>query len=400
MSDFNIQFEEQDQSITLEFEQIGGGAVKSVNGKVGEVVLGASDVGALPSSTSIPTVDATLSVAGAAADAKKTGDEITSLKEDSSLLDDRVTALEEGGSGSGLTEDIKAAMLQIASKVAYIDEHGQDYYDALYDALYPPAPPATLLSIDAVYVQSGTVYTSASLDSLKPDLTVTAHYDDSSSQVINNYTLSGTLVSGTNTITVSYGGKTDTFTVTATEWSTQPVLTHENVTWDTSPTGNVDGLYTKEGFGVSTYSYAFDEDTLHNCQYYDATNDYMTMNGWCGIKSYIADTNTVSEGYTWPSGAHAPRHVGIKNSAMVSSSSFSRNTLANWQFTRQNSASLHLDAVSFSMASLDLDDSYAFWYKPYEWSVLPIGVSDGDVIFAGRNTPYYGKHNISEAVQS
>lgn len=88
MSDFNIQFEEQDQSITLEFEQIGGGAVKSVNGKVGEVVLGASDVGALPSSTSIPAVDATLSVTGAAADAKKTGDEITSLKEDyTTILD-------------------------------------------------------------------------------------------------------------------------------------------------------------------------------------------------------------------------------------------------------------------------------------------------------------------------
>ena len=88
MSDFNIQFEEQDQSITLEFEQIGGGAVKSVNGKVGDVVLNASDVGALPSSTSIPTVDATLSVTGAAADAKKTGDEITSLKEDISQVID------------------------------------------------------------------------------------------------------------------------------------------------------------------------------------------------------------------------------------------------------------------------------------------------------------------------
>ena len=93
MSDFNIQFEEQDQSITLEFEQIGGGAVKSVNGKVGEVVLGASDVGALPSSTSIPTVDATLSVTGAAADAKKTGDEITSLKED---LDDLGLSVVDG----------------------------------------------------------------------------------------------------------------------------------------------------------------------------------------------------------------------------------------------------------------------------------------------------------------
>lgn len=94
MSDFNIQFEEQDQSITLEFEQIGGGAVKSVNGKVGEVVLGASDVGALPSSTSIPAVDNTLTVAGAAADAKKTGDELYTLKEDLQTVQDGLHTLE------------------------------------------------------------------------------------------------------------------------------------------------------------------------------------------------------------------------------------------------------------------------------------------------------------------
>lgn len=34
--------------------------------------------------------------------------------------------------------DVKLALLQIAEKVVYIDEHGQDYYDALEDALYPP----------------------------------------------------------------------------------------------------------------------------------------------------------------------------------------------------------------------------------------------------------------------
>ena len=33
---------------------------------------------------------------------------------------------------------IADALLQIASKVAYVDEHGQDYYDALYNALYSP----------------------------------------------------------------------------------------------------------------------------------------------------------------------------------------------------------------------------------------------------------------------
>ena len=140
------------------------------------------------------TIDPTLSVEGAAADAKATGDAIASV-------------------GGGLTEDIKQALLQIASKVAYIDDDGQDYYDALEDALYPPA---NLVSISAVYTQSGTVYDTDTLDSLKPDLVVTAHYDDHSTSTVAStaYVLSGTLTVGTSTITVSYGGKTTTFTVT------------------------------------------------------------------------------------------------------------------------------------------------------------------------------------------
>ena len=42
------------------------------------------------------------------------------------------------GNGSGLTESIKTALLACFEKVAWIDEDGQDYYDALYNALYPP----------------------------------------------------------------------------------------------------------------------------------------------------------------------------------------------------------------------------------------------------------------------
>ena len=146
------------------------------------------------------------------------GQALNDLKDDSSLLDDRVTALEEGGTGSGLTEDIKQALLQIAEKVAYIDEDGQEYYDGLYDALYPPAPPAELVSISAVYTQSGTVYDTASLNSLKNDLVVTALYDDQTTETVTTYTLSGTLTAGTSTITVSYGGKTTTFNVTVTHY--------------------------------------------------------------------------------------------------------------------------------------------------------------------------------------
>ena len=211
-------------------------------------------------------------------------------------IQDAIIALEESPV-QGLTEDLKQAMLQIARKVAYIDDQGQTYYDDLYDALYPPktvvsitavfeqgttviydnaaldslkqylqvtaryddnttailsdsayslsglleAPSSTvtvlyngvsttfsvvvtarptLSSITADYTQSGTVYDTDALDSLKADLVVTAHYSDSSTQIVPaaDYTLSGTLTAGTSTITVSYSGMTTTFTVTVTEY--------------------------------------------------------------------------------------------------------------------------------------------------------------------------------------
>lgn len=110
---------------------------------------------------------------------------------------------------------VREALLQIAEKVTYIDGDGQDYYDDLYDALYPSD---NLVSISAVYTQSGTVSPITPLDDLLNDLVVTATWsDESTSTVPNRYiTLSGTLTVGTSTITVSFKGKTTTFTVTVT----------------------------------------------------------------------------------------------------------------------------------------------------------------------------------------
>jgi hypothetical protein len=217
-------------------------------------------------------------------------------------LDTRVTALEAGGGGSGLTDDVKTALLQIAQKVAYIDAHGQDYYDDLYDALYNDTTRSVLLvlshvsssnsqstvevgdsytttltastnytlnsvsvtmggvditstsyssgtvsipsvtgnititatavlaaqSITAVYTQSGTVYDTDTLDSLKPDLVVTANYSGGTSETVpaSDYTLSGTLAVGTSTITVTYAGLTTTFSVTVSH------MDNSIISWD------------------------------------------------------------------------------------------------------------------------------------------------------------------------
>ena len=92
--------------------------------------------------------------------------------------------------------------------------------------------------ISAVYTQSGTVYDTDTLDSLKSDLVVTAHYSDSTTSTVASadYTLSGTLTVGTSTITVTYLEKTTTFSVTVSEPEIQ-YLAHWYIT---TVNGNTD----------------------------------------------------------------------------------------------------------------------------------------------------------------
>jgi len=76
---------------------------------------------------------------------------------------------------------------------------------------------ANLTGITARYTQSGPVYETDSLDSIKSDLIVTASYSDGTSLVVNGYTLSGALALGESTITVNYEEFTDSIVVTVTE---------------------------------------------------------------------------------------------------------------------------------------------------------------------------------------
>lgn len=182
---------------------------------------------------------------------------------------DLVSAINEAASsgGSGLTADIKEALLQLASKVAYIDDGGQGYYDALYDALYPSA---NLTSISCVYTQGGAVYDTDSLDTLKGDLVVTAHYDDSTTETISTYTLSGTLTEGTSTITVLYGGKTDTFSVTVSH-------VDNTIRYRLPQTTVFDGSSTVINTGVAAFS--SDSDFSIVC----AFKANVTQNKFCAV---------------------------------------------------------------------------------------------------------------------
>ena len=114
-----------------------------------------------------------------------------------------------------LSENLKQALLQIASKVAYIDADGQTYYNDLENALYPH----DLLGIEATFTQgSAIIYDTDSLNNLKQYLTVVATYSGGDTETLSDsdYTLSGNLLSGVSEITVTYEGFTDVFNVVVT----------------------------------------------------------------------------------------------------------------------------------------------------------------------------------------
>lgn len=146
--------------------------------------------------------DTTLTESGVPADAKATGDKIAELKDDLAQI------------VPGLSDEAKQALLVCFDHVAWANDDGQDYYDALEDALYPNEYPKITVS----FVQGNhTVYAGTSVDTLKPYLTVTYYTDASTSRVLSasEYALSGLLVAGSNFVTVSYGGLTRRFNVTA-----------------------------------------------------------------------------------------------------------------------------------------------------------------------------------------
>ena len=111
--------------------------------------------------------------------------------------------------------EAKDALLALLAKCAYVTDDAQADYDRLVTALS-----AKLDYIVADYEQDRPIYDTDSLDAIKvgDDLIVTAYYDDGTHIELADsaYTLSGALTAGTSTITVSYGGKTDTIMVVVT----------------------------------------------------------------------------------------------------------------------------------------------------------------------------------------
>lgn len=119
-------------------------------------------------------------------------------------LEDRVSVLEQ--QEPGLSAEAKTALLACFEHVAWIDEHGPDYYQALAEAL-----DAQVDVLTAVYTpKNRTVYADDPVDSLKYFLDVKWNGE---AVAVNDFTVSGSLVAGDSIITVAYNRKTVNVTV-------------------------------------------------------------------------------------------------------------------------------------------------------------------------------------------
>ena len=226
-----------------------------------------------PSCGSSVEIDSTLTKEGTAADAKATGEKISSLTKDLSQLSEEIDGLKENGinTGNGATTTQANSLWTVLQKIAFTEALTDEELDTFKTAWKisnsaGTDPEATLSSISATYT-GGSVAVGTSVNSLT-GITVTATYSDGSTTEVTDYTLSGTIAKGSNTITVSYDEKTTTFTVTGvaedtpeplygTYWPPKGAVTDwNNHTWDGvenfAYTGNT-GMYIDGGFPEASF---------------------------------------------------------------------------------------------------------------------------------------------------
>ena len=208
--------------------------------------------------------DATLTTTGRAADAKATGDAIAEAA---------------AGGGSGLTDNIKTALLQLAQKVAYIDEHGQDYYDDLYDALYE----VTGLTLDVTSISLGTIGATSQITATTVPSGATVTWTSSDTSV-------ATVVNGLVTA-VGYGSATITASAGNLTAQCSVVIAQATVT-------SISAVYTPSATIYETNIPALDTlktDLVVTAQWSDGTTSTVTDYALSGTLS--AGSNTIAVSY-------------------------------------------------------------------------------------------------------
>ena len=198
------------------------------------------------------------------------------------------------GIPSGNTNNIKQIRNYIRDRLVFTDEE----FNNMGNEVEEPSEPTekTLTSINATY-NGEDVTVGTELTDLVGNIVVKANYSDGTSQTVTGYELSGSIVEGSNTITVTYQGLTTTFTVVGfvelvddgIDYTLNPlenVATYTNSTYD-GKTGAVKEV---------TNEFRTDKFTLQNGMYSLSIKDgtYPAIFIWDENDNFIESIEVVS----------------------------------------------------------------------------------------------------------
>lgn len=150
------------------------------------------------------------------------------------------------------------------------------------------------------------------------------------------------------------------------------------------------------------YEYSYDNAALKQLSCYDAANDYLTTASYQGcLKVCTPSTNFVANGNALTSSTNYNRVRTTADGVFVaaaSNNSFTQNAAVTVVAPpSKQSAVINAEIVAFEfvLSMADVDNSYAYWTTTQGGKeIFPNGVRNGDIIFAGKNTEYYGMANI------
>lgn len=250
--------------------------------------------------------------------------------------------------------DISAEYTAFKTAFGISDSGGEEEPDE------PVTPEKTLTSISATY-SGGNVPVGTSVSALT-GIVVTAHYSDGSTATVTDYTLSGTIAEGSNTITVGYGGKTTTFTVTGIKATNDTTVVIE--TYDAGlANGNIT-TQSARGLGVSKL-YGFTTNLTSGYEYLIGSLPY---------------------GEETPKSTNCKAALCVDGEFVYAAAMEGTGKPMNPDNT-EGQASMNLSTAIFNGVRVVVAYNYA------DDSYLYIK-STGQVLFAGKNTPYYGMANI------
>ena len=181
---------------------------------------------------------------------------------------------------------------------------------------------------------------------------------------------------------------------------TSPEIAQTGVTYQAVST-NIPSISNREGMCITRpYSFSPVKEKAIELGYYNADTDVWNSTAYMPrIKYYIPNAKYLENGYSDSSITRYSKIVIFVDENIVmgmNNTSYSTNAEATLTIGSTSDTSTgNANNIAFSLFEDDGDDSYAYWTNMGNEAVLlPDGIRDGDIIFAGKNTKYYGMKNI------